>query len=88
VMFFLVEAGAPHVIREQFTMASDAASQFVTQTSVAYQFAKLVPGPGGKETAVRVDGQPFPAGPAVNEPKAPAEPADEAKAPDEAKALK
>lgn len=75
VMFFFVDAGEPHLIREQFTMATDAASQFVTHASNAYQFAKLVPGPGGKETAVRVDGKPFPSGPAVNEPSAPVSPA-------------
>lgn len=67
-MYFFVDTGEPHLIREQFTMATDAASQFVTATTAAYQFAKLVPGPGGKETAVRVDGKPFPEAPAVNEP--------------------
>lgn len=69
VMYFFVDAGEPHLIREQFTMQTDAASQFVTHTSVAVQFAKLTKGPDGKETAVRVDGKPFPPGEAINAPK-------------------
>lgn len=77
-MFFMVDAGAPHQIREQFTMAADAASQFVTHTSVAIQFARLVQGPGGAETAVRVDGQPFPTAPAgaAESPATPAAPGE------------
>lgn len=58
-MFFFVDAGAPHLIREEFTMARDAASQFVTHTTLVYQFARLVT-EKGVETAVRVDGKPFP----------------------------
>lgn len=69
MLYFFVDAGEPHLLREEFTLATDAASKFVTHTQVAYQFARLVPGPDGKETAVRVDGKPFPSGPALNEPR-------------------
>src|SRR5690606_12242979 len=59
VLFFFVDAGEPHLIREEFTTATDSASAYMTRTSTVYQFSKLVEGPGGKETIVRVDGKPL-----------------------------
>lgn len=84
-MYFFVDAGAPHLIREEFTMARDAASQFVTHTTLAHQFALLIKDKGGKETAVRVDGELFPEAPATGatglmSPASPASPAEAAKA--------
>lgn len=66
-LLFFVDAGEPHLLREEFTTATDKASKYVTHTTLAYQFAKLVPGPDGKEVAVRTDGKPFPEAPAMNE---------------------
>ncbi|WP_434417565.1 hypothetical protein [Nannocystis pusilla] len=66
-LLFFVDSGEPHLLREEFTTATDKASKYVTHTSLAYQFAKLVPGPDGKEVAMRTDGKPFPEAPAVNE---------------------
>ncbi|PCC68300.1 hypothetical protein SAMN02745121_05132 [Nannocystis exedens] len=75
-LLFFVDAGEPHLLREEFTTATDKASKYVTHTTLAYQFAKLVPGPDGKEAAVRTDGKPFPEAPAMNErPAADATPA-------------
>ncbi|MDC0666626.1 hypothetical protein [Nannocystis radixulma] len=67
-LFFFVEAGEPHLLREEFTTATDTASKYVTHSTLAYQFVKLVPGPDGKEIAVRVDGKPLPEAPAMNAP--------------------
>ncbi|HEY8377657.1 MAG TPA: hypothetical protein VIK91_14275, partial [Nannocystis sp.] len=80
VLYFFVDAGEPHLMREEFTTATDAAAAYKTHTQVAYQFARLVPGPDGKEIAVRVDGKPFPEAPALNE-WAPAAPAGSEPAP-------
>lgn len=63
ILYFLVDVGEPHLLREQFTTASDAASGFRAKTTVAYQFARLERGKDGKEIALRVDGKPFPEAP-------------------------
>lgn len=76
MVLFFVDAGEPHLIREEFTTATDSASKYVTHTSQVFQFVKLVAGPDGKETAVRVDGKPLPAVQPMNE-----RPAGDAKAP-------
>lgn len=73
VLYFFVESGEPHLMREQFTTAFDSASAFQAKTAIAYQFARLAPGPDGKEVAVRTDGKPFPDAPALNEPPRPAD---------------
>ena len=86
-LFFLVDAGEPHLLREEFTTATDSASKYVTHTTLAYQFVKLVPGPDGKEIAVRVDGKPLPEAPPLNAPQ-PSPPADAKAEPAKAEAAK
>lgn len=76
ILYFLVDVGEPHLLREQFTTASDAASGFRAKTTVAYQFSRLERDKEGKEIALRVDGKPFP--------EAPAAPAGELMSPAEA----
>ncbi|MDC0716268.1 hypothetical protein [Nannocystis bainbridge] len=66
-LLFFVDSGEPHLLREEFTTQTDKASTYVTHTTLAYQFAKLVPGPDGKEVAVRTDGKPFPETPTINQ---------------------
>ncbi|WAS96908.1 hypothetical protein [Nannocystis punicea] len=66
-LLFFVDAGEPHLLREEFQTATDKASAYKTHTTLAYQFVKLVPGPDGKEVAMRTDGKPFPETPAINE---------------------
>lgn len=82
ILYFFVDAGEPHLLREEFTSATDSAAKFVTHTTTAYQFVKLVPGPDGKETAVRVDGKPLPEAAPLNAPR-PAGAEDSAGAPAE-----
>ena len=75
VLYYLLDAGEPHLLKEQVTTRRDAASNFVTTTTMSYQFAKLVPGKGkdkGKQIAVRTDGEPFPAEAPPTPPAAPA----------------
>ncbi len=65
VLYFLLDAGEPHLLKEQLSTRRDASSTFVTTTTISYQFAKLVKGTKGKqkgkEIAVRTDGVAFPA---------------------------
>jgi len=63
VLYYLLDAGEPHLLKEQISTRRDATSNFYTTTTASYQFARLKPGkPGkkGKETWVRTDGEPFP----------------------------
>ncbi len=65
VLYFLLDAGEPHMINEQITIQATAIGQFHTTTTSRYQFARLVTDKRGKETAVRSDGVPFPSPPTV-----------------------
>ena len=65
MLYFLLDAGEPHLLREKIVTRLDPASSFTTSTTIAYQFARMVKGKDGKETAMRTDGQPFPVAPAL-----------------------
>ena len=74
VLYYLLDAGEPHLLKEQISTRSDPTSKFYTTTTINYQFARLKPGKQGKkgkETWVRTDGEPFP----EEAPAAPATPA-------------
>lgn len=75
VLYFLLDAGEPHLLREKIVTKLDPASQFQTSTTISYQFARLVKDGQGKETAVRSDGEPFPVAPPPPAEPAPADPA-------------
>jgi hypothetical protein len=63
MLYFLLDAGEPHLLREKIVTRLDPASSFQTSTTLSYQFARLVKGKDGKETAMRTDGEPFPVAP-------------------------
>jgi len=63
MLYFLLDAGEPHLLREKIVTRLDPASSFTTSTTISYQFGRLVKGKDGKETAVRTDGEPFPVAP-------------------------
>lgn len=63
MLYFLLDAGEPHLLREKIVTRLDPASSFQTSTTISYQFARVVKGKDGKETSVRTDGEPFPAAP-------------------------
>lgn len=63
VLYFLLDAGEPHLLREKIVTKLDPESQFQTSTTISYQFARLVKDKAGKETAMRTDGEPFPVAP-------------------------
>ncbi len=74
ILYYLLDAGEPHLLKEQLSTRRDPASTFVTTTTISYQFARLIKGKGkdkNKEIAVRTDGEPFP----TEAPAAPAAPA-------------
>lgn len=76
VLYYLLDAGEPHLLKEQISTRRDAKSNFHTTTTISYQFARLKTdkkgkaSKQGKETWVRTDGEPFP-----DEAPAPATPA-------------
>ncbi len=63
VLYFLLDAGEPHLLREKIVTRLDPESQFQTSTTLSYQFARLVEDKAGKETAMRTDGEAFPVAP-------------------------
>jgi len=63
MLFFLLDAGEPHLLREKIVTRLDPSSQFTTSTTISYQFARLVKDKDGKETPMRTDGEPFPVAP-------------------------
>jgi hypothetical protein len=80
ILYFMVDAGEPHLLKEQIALKSSAASDTVlSTTTVAYQFARVVKDRKGQEKLVRTDGAEFPAPPApakhAAKPTAPTKPA-------------
>jgi hypothetical protein len=66
-LFFWVDAGEPHLLRERVSFALDAERGLSTGTDLRYQFAKL----GEGEELIRTDGKPFEGSPVVlNDPRA------------------
>lgn len=61
VLYFMVDAGEPHLLREaiQLTLANGAAA--LVTTTLAYQFARVTSDEKGAEKLVRTDGAEFPA---------------------------
>jgi hypothetical protein len=55
VLYFLVDAGEPHLQRERIEFVIDAEKGVRTATDLRYQWAKL----GKGETLIRTDGKPF-----------------------------
>ena len=76
MLYFLLDAGEPHLLREKIVTRFDPESQFQTSTTISYQFARLVKDKTGKETPMRTDGEPFPVAP----PMPPGEPTPDATA--------
>lgn len=60
ILYYLLDAGEPHLLKEQITTRRGEAKAFSTTTTIDYQFARLIKDKKGKETAVRTDGEPFP----------------------------
>ena len=63
VLYYLLDAGEPHLLKEQISTRSDPTSNFFTTTTISYQFARFKKGKKGKkgkEITVRTDGEPFP----------------------------
>jgi hypothetical protein len=60
VLYYLLDAGEPHLIKEQIVTRRGAESSFATTTTIQYQFARLKKDRKGKEVATRTDGEPFP----------------------------
>jgi len=77
MLYFLLDAGEPHLLREKIVTRLDPASSFQTSTTISYQFARLVKDKTGKETPMRTDGEPFP----VAAPLPPADPSATATGP-------
>ena len=60
ILYYLLDAGEPHLLKEQISTRRDPTSKFFTTTTITYQFARLKKDKKGKEIAVRTDGEPFP----------------------------
>ncbi len=66
VLYFWVDAGEPHVLRERVVFILDAERGLSTGTDLRYQFAKL----GDKDELIRTDGKAFDGSPVVlNDPR-------------------
>ena len=57
-LFFWVDAGEPHIMRERVGFELDVSKGVSTGTDFRYQFTKVV-GEGKKEELLRTDGKPF-----------------------------
>jgi hypothetical protein len=65
-LYFWVDAGEPHLLRERVAFILDAERGMSTGTDLRYQFAKL----GDKDELIRTDGKPFDGSPVVlNDPR-------------------
>lgn len=66
-LYFWVDAGEPHLLRERVVFTLDAERGLSTGTDLRYQFAKL----GKDDELIRTDGKPFDGSPVVlNDPRA------------------
>lgn len=74
MLYFMIDAGEPHLLKEKLVTRLTPDSQFETTTTIAYQFARLIRDKSGKEIAVRTDGEPFPSEP-TTPPATPPDPA-------------
>lgn len=69
ILYFFLDIGEPHLIKEQIVTRRDPTSQFQTVTTISYQFGKFVAdkkarkGKPAKQIVVRTDGDPFPEAP-------------------------
>jgi hypothetical protein len=61
VLYFWVDAGEPHLMRERVAFILDAEKRLSTGTDLRYQFAKL----GDKDELIRTDGKAFDGSPVV-----------------------
>lgn len=60
ILYFFLDEGEPHLIKEQIATVRDPQSRFQTVTTATYQFAKLGKDKHGKPIYLRTDGEPFP----------------------------
>ena len=80
ILYFFLDVGEPHLIKEQIITRRDPASQFQTSTTISYQFGKFSPRPAGKgkknqpPLVLRTDGEPFPEAPPAPPPGPAADP--------------
>lgn len=70
ILYFFLDVGEPHLIKEQIVTRRDPTSQFQTITTLTYQFGKFVDDKKAKkgkprQIVVRTDGDPFPTAPAA-----------------------
>jgi hypothetical protein len=81
ILYFFLDSGEPHLIKEQIVTRREPTSQFQTVTTISYQFGKFATDKKGKETVLRTDGEPFPEAPPPPPPGAPAADANMSPAP-------
>jgi hypothetical protein len=60
LLYFLVDAGEPHLLKERIVTSHATNSAFHTTTTQQIQFARLLKDKRGREQEVRTDGEPFP----------------------------
>lgn len=63
VLYFFLDAGEPHLIKEQIATTRGEGSKFQTVTTMTYQFGKFAKDKKGKPIVLRTDGEPFPEAP-------------------------
>ena len=56
ILYFFLDSGEPHLIKEQIVTRREPTSQFQTVTTISYQFGKFATDKKGKETVLRTDG--------------------------------
>lgn len=81
ILYFFLDVGEPHMIKEQIATRRDPTSQFQTITTINYQFGKFARDKKGKETILRTDGEAFLEAPPPPPPGAPAPEASMSPAP-------
>lgn len=74
VLYFLLDAGEPHLMKEQIVTRREPTSKFQTITTISYQFGKFAKDKKRKPIVLRTDGEPLPEAPPTPPPGAPAEP--------------